>query len=123
MPKIDWGFCWHRPIGQHSHWEDESKFAFSATFPFVQMVPGVNLGYKVQLWNGTSDSQPVLTERLNPAVGRIQRTLGGLKKYGHYNLTVLCFTAPGDGPKSEPVEFRTAEDLPGPVGGLGEGEG
>lgn len=81
-----------------------------------QMVPGVNLGYKVQLWKGPpGTNQPTRMERLFPALGRIEQVIGRLEKYGSYNLTVLCFTAPGDGPRSEPVEFRTAEDLPGPV--------
>ncbi len=33
-----------------------------------------------------------------------------MEKYGHYNVTVLCFTAPGDGPRSSPIEVQTLED-------------
>lgn len=34
----------------------------------------------------------------------------GLDKYTEYNITVLCFTDPGDGKRSEPVSIRTLED-------------
>jgi protein sidekick len=36
--------------------------------------------------------------------------ISGLEKFTHYNLTVLCFTDPGDGDRSTPVEVRTNED-------------
>lgn len=34
----------------------------------------------------------------------------GLKKFALYNITVLCFTDPGDGERSNPIEVRTSED-------------
>jgi protein sidekick len=33
-----------------------------------------------------------------------------LEKFTFYNITVLCFTDPGDGIRSLPVEVRTDED-------------
>lgn len=36
--------------------------------------------------------------------------IGGLDKFSEYNITVLCFTEPGDGPQSEYVLVRTDED-------------
>ena len=33
-----------------------------------------------------------------------------LEKFTEYNMTVLCFTDPGDGPASNPVHVRTHED-------------
>jgi protein sidekick len=36
--------------------------------------------------------------------------MGGLEKFTDYNITVLCFTDPGDGLRSQPVEVRTDED-------------
>lgn len=36
--------------------------------------------------------------------------LGGLEKFTEYNITVVCFTEPGDGPLSENVLVRTNED-------------
>uniref|UniRef100_A0A670HQN0 Sidekick cell adhesion molecule 2 n=1 Tax=Podarcis muralis TaxID=64176 RepID=A0A670HQN0_PODMU len=42
----------------------------------------------------------------------------GLKKFTEYFTSVLCFTTPGDGPRSPPQLLRTHEDVPGPVGHL-----
>jgi protein sidekick len=36
--------------------------------------------------------------------------MSGLEKFTDYNITVLCFTDPGDGIRSQPVEVRTNED-------------
>jgi protein sidekick len=36
--------------------------------------------------------------------------MDGLEKFTDYNITVLCFTDPGDGIRSQPVEVRTNED-------------
>lgn len=36
--------------------------------------------------------------------------MSGLQKYTVYNLTVLCFTDPGDGLPSQPVEVTTQQD-------------
>jgi hypothetical protein len=36
--------------------------------------------------------------------------MGGLEKFTDYNITVLCFTDPGDGVRSQPFEVRTDED-------------
>lgn len=41
---------------------------------------------------------------------RMERTVTDLEKYVAYNITVLCFTAPGDGPRSRPIEIKTKED-------------
>lgn len=34
----------------------------------------------------------------------------GLKKFTEYYTSVLCFTTPGDGPRSPPKALRTHED-------------
>lgn len=36
--------------------------------------------------------------------------MGGLEKYTEYNITVLCFTDPGDGEISDFVPIKTKED-------------
>ena len=36
--------------------------------------------------------------------------MGNLEKFTDYNITVLCFTDPGDGIRSQPVEVQTNED-------------
>ncbi len=38
--------------------------------------------------------------------------IGELEKYTSYNITVLCFTDPGDGPSSAPILVQTDEDGP-----------
>ena len=41
-----------------------------------------------------------------------------LKPWTAYNITVLCFTSPGDGVRSNGEVVRTQQDYPGPVKGL-----
>ena len=41
-----------------------------------------------------------------------------LKPWTPYNITVLCFTSPGDGVRSDPEFIRTHQDYPGPVSNL-----
>lgn len=36
--------------------------------------------------------------------------IDGLEKFTEYNITVLCFTEPGDGPRSDYVLVTTKED-------------
>lgn len=36
--------------------------------------------------------------------------MNGLSKYTMYNITVLCYTTPGDGPRSAPVAIVTEQD-------------
>lgn len=36
--------------------------------------------------------------------------MNGLEKFTEYNMTVLCFTDPGDGEISEFVYVKTSED-------------
>lgn len=36
--------------------------------------------------------------------------MSGLEKFTEYNVTVLCFTDPGDGKRSSPVTVKTKED-------------
>ncbi|MEE6512211.1 hypothetical protein FKM82_019129 [Ascaphus truei] len=44
--------------------------------------------------------------------------ISGLKKFTGYLTSVLCFTTPGDGPRSAPQHVWTHEDVPGPLGHL-----
>ncbi|KAI3352479.1 hypothetical protein L3Q82_005431 [Scortum barcoo] len=41
--------------------------------------------------------------------------VSGLKKFTWYFGSTLCFTTPGDGPRSPPTLLQTHEDTPGPV--------
>lgn len=36
--------------------------------------------------------------------------ISGLKRFTEYHTSVLCFTTPGDGPRSPPQRLRTHED-------------
>lgn len=58
--------------------------------------------------------------------------VAGLKKFAEYLTSVLCFTTPGDGPRSPPQLVRTHEDGTGrrlrggseqPRGGAGDTAG
>lgn len=44
--------------------------------------------------------------------------MNGLEKFAEYNVTVLCFTDPGDGIRSEAHYVKTMEDVPGEVATL-----
>ena len=45
-------------------------------------------------------------------------TICNLGKYEEYNITVLCFTNPGDGKRSLAVLTKTLEDVPEDVSNL-----
>jgi protein sidekick len=49
---------------------------------------------------------------------RQSMTFTNLLKFAKYNVTVLCFTGAGNGPRSVPVSVTTLEDIPGPVQSL-----
>ncbi|CAI4226477.1 unnamed protein product [Auanema sp. JU1783] len=87
--------------------------------PDQQRIPGVNLGYKVQLWKGAPDDKaPYKQIILDPISRSMKAVIEELEKFGHYNLTVLCFTREGDGPKTNPVPVITKEDTPDRVSSL-----
>lgn len=80
-----------------------------------QMIPGVNLGYKVEFWKGNTGENRYRQVNLDPDSSRMSIVIDELEKYGHYNVTVLCFTGAGDGPRSDAITVVTEEDVPGPV--------
>lgn len=41
---------------------------------------------------------------------KIEAVMNGLEKYVRYNITTLCYTSPGDGPRSLPIEIITKQD-------------
>uniref|UniRef100_A0A7I4YSC4 Basement membrane-specific heparan sulfate proteoglycan core protein n=1 Tax=Haemonchus contortus TaxID=6289 RepID=A0A7I4YSC4_HAECO len=89
------------------------------TAPDQQRVPGVNLGYKVEFWKGVPLHSDLYRQVLvDPTSTDLKVIVDDLEKFGHYNLTVLCYTSPGDGPRNPPVLVVTDEDMPGPVNGL-----
>lgn len=114
--------------------------------PNPQQINGINQGYKIQAWTG-DDTAGGDADHATAAAGAAgadtagggehaaQRTatvppslldplaeqsavLSGLHKYTDYNVTVLCFTDPGDGQRSAPVAVRTPEDVPDEVAAI-----
>nr|CAD7457346.1 unnamed protein product [Timema tahoe] len=92
--------------------------------PNPQKINGINQGYKLQAWIGdpsTSEHDEVsltVPPSLMDPLAEQSAVVGGLDKFTEYNVTVLCFTDPGDGRRSPPVTIRTDEDVPAEVGSL-----
>ncbi|XP_067118957.1 protein sidekick [Centruroides vittatus] len=92
--------------------------------PDPQLVNGINLGYKVQCWFNDlhNNSHPSRTELVAPSPtdpwAEQQIILSNLEKFTTYSITVLCFTSPGDGPRSDPVSVTTAQDVPDVVSNI-----
>ncbi|XP_065308715.1 protein sidekick isoform X2 [Dermacentor albipictus] len=93
--------------------------------PDPQRVNGINQGYRVEAWLRGREvglSPPDATALVAPNVGspttEHMAVITGLRKYHMYNVTVLCFTSPGNGPRSKPVLVTTKQDVPGPVKSL-----
>ncbi|KTG32606.1 hypothetical protein cypCar_00022826 [Cyprinus carpio] len=93
------------------------RFTWSAPSP--QFINGINQGYKLLAWEpGHEEDVTLVTVRPNFQDSVHVGYITGLKKFTQYFTCVLCFTTPGDGPRSTPQRIRTHEDTPGPVGHL-----
>ncbi|KYM76056.1 Protein sidekick [Atta colombica] len=92
--------------------------------PNPQKINGINQGYKLQAWIGdnftdaTEYKSMTVPPSLFDPLAEQNAIMIGLRKYTLYNITVLCFTDPGDGERSSPVEIRTCEDVPEEVENL-----
>ncbi|XP_058794092.1 protein sidekick isoform X3 [Phymastichus coffea] len=92
--------------------------------PNPQKINGINQGYKLQAWHNGGfveeneyKSMTVAPNLFDPQAEQ-SAIMANLRKYNVYNITVLCFTNPGDGERSMPVTIRTSEDVPGKVENL-----
>ncbi|KAJ8251126.1 hypothetical protein GJAV_G00217560, partial [Gymnothorax javanicus] len=87
--------------------------------PPQQFINGINQGYKLLAWPEQSP-EDVTVKTITPDFHGVRHVgyITGLKKFTRYLTSVLCFTTPGDGPKSLPKMVQTHEDKPGPVGHL-----
>ena len=96
--------------------------------PDPQKINGINQGYKLQAWRGdpfdaaSQKAGPEATvtvppNLLNP-LSEQTSIIDDLRAWTAYNITVLCFTSPGDGLRSPPELVRTHQDYPGPVANL-----
>ncbi|XP_066498621.1 protein sidekick-2 [Hoplias malabaricus] len=93
------------------------RFTWSAPSP--QFINGINQGYKLLAWEPSHEEDiAMVTVRPNFQDSVHVGYVTGLKKFTEYFTSVLCFTTPGDGPRSPPQRARTHEDTPGPVGHL-----
>ncbi|XP_058262226.1 protein sidekick-2 isoform X1 [Hemibagrus wyckioides] len=89
------------------------------TAPNPQFINGINQGYKLLAWQaGQGEELIVVTVQPNFQDGVHVGFISGLKKFTEYFTSVLCFTTPGDGPRSPAQRIRTHEDTPGAVGHL-----
>ncbi|XP_059414542.1 protein sidekick-1-like isoform X5 [Carassius carassius] len=87
--------------------------------PPQQFINGINQGYKLMAWPERSP-EDVITVTITPDYHGTRHLgyISGLKKFTWYLTSVLCFTTPGNGPRSVPRLVQTHEDIPGPVGRL-----
>ncbi|CAH0692396.1 unnamed protein product [Chilo suppressalis] len=89
------------------------------TPPNPQKINGINQGYKMQAWRWDDKEVGNVEQKLISVPPNLLDPLTeqtaiivGLEKFTEYNISVLCFTEPGDGPRSDFVLVRTKEDLP-----------
>ncbi|XP_062294225.1 protein sidekick-2 [Scomber scombrus] len=93
------------------------RFTWSAPSP--QFINGINQGYKLLAWEANRENEvTVVTVRPNFQDSVHIGYITSLKRFTEYYSSVLCFTTPGDGPRSQPQRLRTHEDTPGAVGHL-----
>uniref|UniRef100_A0A8C0LET6 Sidekick cell adhesion molecule 2 n=1 Tax=Canis lupus dingo TaxID=286419 RepID=A0A8C0LET6_CANLU len=105
------------PGNVHAEATNSTTIRFTWNAPSPQFINGINQGYKVR---GPEQEEEVtmVTARPNFQDSIHVGFVSGLKKFTEYFTSVLCFTTPGDGPRSTPQLVRTHEDVPGPVGHL-----
>ncbi|KAK2533703.1 hypothetical protein Q9233_004917 [Columba guinea] len=86
--------------------------------PPQQFINGINQGYKLLAWPADAPETVTVVTIAPDFHGVHSGCITSLKKYTAYYTSVLCFTTPGDGPRSTPQLLRTLEDKPGAVGHL-----
>ncbi|MGH0186918.1 UNVERIFIED_CONTAM: hypothetical protein FKN15_023041 [Acipenser sinensis] len=107
------------PGNVHAEAVNSTTIRFSWTAPNPQFINGINQGYKLLAWEpGQEEEVTMVTVRPNFQDSIHVGYIKGLKKFTEYSTSVLCFTTPGDGPRSTAQVLRTHEDIPGPVGHL-----
>ncbi|XP_024140669.1 protein sidekick-2 isoform X3 [Oryzias melastigma] len=98
---------------------NSTAIRFTWNAPNPQFINGINQGYKLLAWEpGKDEEVAMVTVRPNFQDSVHVGYVTGLKKFTEYYTSVLCFTTPGDGPRSPPRAVRTHEDTPGAVGHL-----
>ncbi|XP_061232916.1 protein sidekick-2 [Neopsephotus bourkii] len=98
---------------------NSTTIRFTWNPPSPQFINGINQGYKLIAWEPEHEEEAtVVTVRPNFQDSIHVGYVSGLRKFAEYFTSVLCFTTPGDGPRSPPQLVCTHEDVPGPVGHL-----
>ncbi|XP_062868629.1 protein sidekick-1 isoform X2 [Trichomycterus rosablanca] len=98
---------------------NSTTIKFTWNPPPQQFINGINQGYKLMAWPEHSpDAITVVTITPDYHGTRHLGYISGLKKFTWYLTSVLCFTTPGNGPRSTSKLVQTHEDIPGPVGHL-----
>ncbi|XP_040002524.1 protein sidekick-1-like [Xiphias gladius] len=95
---------------------NSTTIRFTWNPPPQQFINGINQGYKLLVWPEQSP-EDIIVVTITPDYPGSRHTglVSGLKKFTWYFGTTLCFTTPGDGPRSPPTLLQTHEDTPGPV--------
>ncbi|XP_064323092.1 protein sidekick-2 isoform X2 [Phalacrocorax carbo] len=107
------------PGNVHAEATNSTTIRFTWNPPSPQFINGINQGYKLIAWEPEHEEEAtVVTVRPNFQDSIHVGYVAGLRKFAEYLTSVLCFTTPGDGPRSPPQLVRTHEDVPGPVGHL-----
>uniref|UniRef100_G1SEF4 Sidekick cell adhesion molecule 2 n=1 Tax=Oryctolagus cuniculus TaxID=9986 RepID=G1SEF4_RABIT len=107
------------PGNVHAEATNSTTIRFTWNAPSPQFINGINQGYKLIAWEPEQEEEvTMVTVRPNFQDSIHMGFVSGLKKFTDYFTSVLCFTTPGDGPRSTPQLVRTHEDVPGPVGHL-----
>ncbi|EDW78444.2 uncharacterized protein Dwil_GK16432 [Drosophila willistoni] len=97
------------------------------TPPNPQQINGINQGYKIQAWQKRlieSEWRDVERRMITVPPSLIDplaeqgAILSGLDKFAEYNISVLCFTDPGDGVASQQVYVKTLDDVPDEITAL-----
>ncbi|XP_045904091.1 protein sidekick-1-like isoform X2 [Micropterus dolomieu] len=95
---------------------NSTTIRFTWNPPPQQFINGINQGYKLLVWPEQSP-EGVIVVTITPDYPGSRHTglVSGLKKFTWYFGSTLCFTTPGDGPRSPPTLLQTHEDTPGRV--------
>ncbi|TRY87491.1 hypothetical protein DNTS_035314, partial [Danionella cerebrum] len=105
------------PQGVEAKAVNSTTIEFTWNPPPQQFINGINQGYKLMAWPERSPEEAVVVTITPDYHGtRHIGFIGGLRKFSWYFTSVLCFTTPGNGPRSVPRMVQTHED--GPVGRL-----
>ncbi|KAI1232491.1 Protein sidekick-2 [Lamprotornis superbus] len=96
---------------------NSTTIRFTWNPPSPQFINGINQGYKLIAWEPEHEDEPtVVTVRPNFQDSIHVGYVAGLRKFAEYFTSVLCFTTPGDGPRSPAQLVRTHEDGTGRFG-------